>query len=550
MEQEAQERTSPHPNPLPEGEGTSALETPSLAVAALIVAAGFLGSRLLGLLRSVIIAEAFGTRPELDAYWVAFRLPDLVFQLLAGATLASAFIPTFAGVRTRGGEAAAWRLASSVLNLVLVATAAFAVVAFLVAGEIVPLLAPGLGEETGREQELQGLAVDLTRMMLISPVLFAVSGMSMGILNARRRFLTPALAPMLYNLSIIVAALVSTDVRVLGWGVVAGAALHLAVQLPDLRLAGMAYRLAADWRDAAVREVGKLMAPRVLGLAATQVSFYFVAIFFASRLGEGAISAVSFAWLIVMTPLGIIGMAISTAVFPTLAEQAARADAALAPTLGRALRLILFFSLPAGVGLALLAKPLVVVLLQRGAFDVASSGLTAQALVFYAPALFAHSGIEILSRGFYALGDTRTPVGIAVLAMLLNVALAALLVGPLEVRGLALALSLATAVEFSFLLAAIGRRIPGFADAALSGALLRMLLATAALTLTLGACLVLLRDGAGLDFESGGEALAVLAAGTAAGGAAYLAAALALGLEEPRAMAGRLARRGTTNVKR
>ena len=349
-------------------------ESPSLTIAAMIVAAGFLGSRLLGLLRSVIIAQAFGTRPELDAYWVAFRLPDLVFQLLAGATLASAFIPTFAGVRTRDGEAAAWRLASSVLNILLLATAAFALIAYLLAPKLVPLLAPGLGEETGREAELKDLAVHLTRVMLISPVLFAVSGMFMGILNARRHFLMPALAPMFYNLSIIGAALVSKDVNALAVGVVVGAALHLAVQLPDLRYAGMTYRFVADWKDTAVREVGRLMAPRMLGLAATQVNFYFVGIFFASTLSAGAISGLSFAWLITMTPLGVIGMAISTAAFPTLAEQFARNDAAeMSDTLGRALRLILFLSLPAGIGLALLSTPLVVVLLQRGAFDVEST---------------------------------------------------------------------------------------------------------------------------------------------------------------------------------
>ena len=166
--------------------------------------------------------------------------------------------------------------------------------------------------------------------------------------------------------------------------VVVGAALHLAVQLPDLKFAGMVYSLVANWKDAAVREVGALMAPRVVGLAATQVNFYFIAIYFASRIGEGAISAVSFAWLIVMTPLGVIGMAISTAAFPTLAEHAANEDERLAPTLRNTLRLILFLSLPASIGLMLLAKPLVVVALQRGAFDVASTDLTAHALLFYA----------------------------------------------------------------------------------------------------------------------------------------------------------------------
>ncbi len=516
-------------------------QSSSLTVAALIVAAGFLGSRLLGLLRSVIIAEAFGTEPELDAYWVAFRLPDLVFQLLAGATLASAFIPTFAGVRTRGGEAAAWRLASSVLNIVLLATLAFAVVAFLLAPKLVPWLAPGLGEETGREAELNDLAVDLTRVMLISPVLFAVSGMFMGILNARRHFLVPALAPMFYNLSIIVAALVSTDVNALAIGVVAGAALHLAVQLPDLRNAGMTYRLVADWGDDAVREVGRLMAPRMLGLAATQINFYFVGIFFASTLGVGAISGLSFAWLITMTPLGIIGMAISTAAFPTLAEQAARDDAAgMSDTLGRALRLIVFLSLPAGLGLALLSTPLVVVLLQRGAFDVESTRITAQALLFYAPALVAHSGIEILSRGFYALGNTKTPVMFAVASMLINVALAAALVRALEVRGLALALSIATAVEFLALYVAVGRRVPGLVATPILASLGKMATGSAVMAGAAGAVYVLLDRGLRFDIESGLEALAVVATASAAGGAVYLAATAVLGLEEPRVLLRRL----------
>ncbi|HLF76231.1 MAG TPA: murein biosynthesis integral membrane protein MurJ [Dehalococcoidia bacterium] len=521
----------------------SRFQTPSLALAAVIVAAGFLGSRLLGLLRSVIVAEAFGTQPELDAYWVAFRLPDLVFQLLAGATLASAFIPAFARVRARRGEAAAWRLASSVLNLVLAATAVFAVLAFLLADRLVPLLAPGLGEETGRQAELQSLATDLTRVMLISPLLFAVSGMFMGILNARRHFLTPALAPMVYNLSIIVAALVSQDVRALAWGVVAGAALHLLVQLPDLRVAGMAYRLVADWRDAAVREVGALMAPRVLGLAATQVNFYFIAIFFASSLGAGAISALSFAWLITMTPLGVIGMAISTAAFPTLAEQAANADERLAETLRRALRLILYLSLPAGLGLAILAKPLVVVLLQRGAFDIESTDLTAQALLFYAPALFAHSGIEILSRGFYALGDTKTPVAIAVGSMLLNLVLAALLAAPWELRGLALALSLATVAEFVVLAVVASRRIPGLKQGGLAGDTSRMALATLAFVLVTGGALALVDYVLGLDLDATWPALLALVMCGAAGGLAYLGAGLALGLDEARELTERLPRR-------
>ena len=501
-------------------------------MAALIVAAGFLGSRVLGLLRSVIIANTFGTQPELDAYWVAFRLPDLVFQLLAGATLASAFIPTFARVLNNRGDAEAWRLASSVLNLVFLATLIFAGLAFVLAPQLVPLLAPGLGENTGREAELQDLAVRLTRIMLLSPVLFAVSGMFMGILNARRRFLMPALAPMLYNLAIIVAALISHDIRVLAAGVVAGAGLHLLVQLPDLAGAGMRYGFVARWRDAAVREVASLMAPRVVGLAAVQISFHFSAVFFASQLSSGAISAASFAWLILMTPLGVIGLSISTAAFPTLAEQASRNDPGFGPTLSGSLRLILYLSLPLSAGLMLLAQPLIVVLFQRGAFDVESSRLTAQALIYYAPALASYSAIEILSRGFYALGDTRTPVALSVAAMLINFALTAALTATLELRGLGIAASITGLLESAVLLALLSRRVPSLLDGAARDGLKRMLAATLLLGASVVASLLLLERVLGLEAEASAGALAVLAVSALAGGLAYAGASLLFGIAE------------------
>src|SRR3989304_2953261 len=194
-----------------------------LAAAAVVVAAGFLGSRLLGLLRSVVIADAFGTDPELAAYWVGFRLPDLIFQILAGAPLGAAFIPVFAR-RFRDTPAEAWRLASSVLNLVFIATFVLAMLGLLLAPVLVPVMAPGLSED------VRSLAVNLTRIMMLSPMLFAVSGMFMGILNARKHFLYPAIAPLLYNLSIIVAALVSDRVEGLAAGGVVGAPLPPPIQ--------------------------------------------------------------------------------------------------------------------------------------------------------------------------------------------------------------------------------------------------------------------------------------------------------------------------------
>ena len=257
-----------------------------LAIAAAIVAMGFLGSRLLGILRTVAIARAFGSGPEVDAYQVAFRIPDLIFQVLAGATLGSAFIPVFARLARRDGDDRAWELASKVLNLVIIATAGLCAIAFVLAPWLVPLAAPDL--------VLPDKAIFLTRIMLLSPMLFAISGMLTGILNGRQHFLLPAIAPMLYNLAIIGGALFLAGpfgINGLAVSVVIGAGLHLLVQIPGLAREKMKYRPVLDRRDPAVREVGRLMGPRVIGLAAAQFNFL-VTIYFASQIG-GARSATS-----------------------------------------------------------------------------------------------------------------------------------------------------------------------------------------------------------------------------------------------------------------
>ncbi len=492
---------------------------PTLAAAASIVALGFLGSRLLGIVRTVVIAHQFGTSPALDAYFVAFRIPDLIFQLLAGATLGSAFIPTFARMMSRS-DSEAWRLASSVLNLVLGATLVFALIGLLVAPVLVPLTAPGLGEDTGQEAELTSLAVDLTRIMMISPVLFAISGMFMGILNARHHFLGPALAPMFYNAAIIVGALVSDDVRVLAFAVVVGALLHLVVQLPVLRLVGMTWQPVWDWRDAAVREVGRLMGPRVIGLAAYHFNFV-VATFFASTVAAGAISAVNYAWLLVMTPLGLFGMAISTAAFPRMAEQAARDDGELPDTLSRALRLILYLTIPASIGLMILAMPLTAFLLRSGAFDESSADLVVPALIFYSIGLFAHAGIEIVSRGYYALSDTRTPVTFAVASMVINLVLSLVLVVPFGVKGLAFALSVATIVEFGLLVRTLARRMEGLDARRVAASVAVTLVATVLMAEIVALWLAGLTLAGMLDLDSKVDAGLALAGGIGLGGLAF-----------------------------
>ena len=518
------------------------LESQSVAGAASLVALGFIGSRVLGLVRSAAIANAFGTQPELSAYWVAFRLPDLVFQVLAGATLAAAFIPTFSRVQLRAGEDAAWRLASSVLNLVSLATAVIAAIAWLLAPMIVPWLAPGLGADTGREAELQALAIELTRVMLISPVLFGVSGMATGILNARRHFLAPALAPMFYNLGIIAAAVFFAKplgVHGLALGVLLGAAGHLLVQLPALRTVGMRWSPRLDVASEGVREVLRLMGPRVIGLAAAQVNFV-VLMFFGSFVSDAAISAVNYAFLMAMMPVGVVGMAISTALFPTLAQQAAtRQEQTLRATLGASLRMILFLAVPASVGLALLARPAVVLLLQRGAFDAASTEVVVAALQVFAVGVAANAAIEILSRGFYALADTKTPVQYALLGMVLNVVLCAALVGPFGVRGLAAAGSLAALLECAALWWALHHELGGLGRRQVLRSFIRTIVASIVMGQVIVLALLLLRAGGIPETTTIGAFLTSSVAGLT-GIIAYAVAAGQLRSEEYRTIASRL----------
>jgi len=527
---------------------TSSYAPPTLATAATIVALGFLGSRLLGLLRSVVIAHQFGTSASLDAFWVAFRVPDLIFQLIAGATLGAAFIPTFAKTLASRGDREAWELASSVLNLVFAATLVVAVIALLLAPAIVPMTAPGLGEDVGREDELTSLAVDLTRIMMLSPVLFAVSGMFMGILNARHHFLAPALAPMFYNAAIIVGALISDDVRVLAFCVVIGALLHVLVQVPALRLVGMSWRPVWDWKDASVREVARLMGPRVVGLAAYHFNFI-IATFFASMLAVGAISGLNYAWLMVMTPLGLFGMAISTAAFPRMAEQAARDEDELSDTVSRALRLILYLTIPASVGLMILAAPLVSLFLRGGAFGAASSDLVTGALICYAFALFAHSGIEILSRGFYALSDTRTPVTFALVSLAVNLVLSLVLVIPFELNGLAAALSIAAIIEFVLLLRALSPRLGGLDTPAVWASAWRTILATMLMAEVVLLWLAGLELAGALSMASRASAGLAAIGGCVLGGAAFFVCTRVLGSAEAHLIAERVPLPGAVRAR-
>ena len=530
------------PGPAEAGESSlPARAAGGLAIAATIVAFGFIGSRLLGIVRTIAIADSFGSSPELDAYNIAFRIPDLIFQVLAGATLGSAFIPVFTRLYQREGEAAAWRLASRILNMVTVATAVLCVLAFIFAPLIVPLLAPGLGEDIGREDELTDKAVELTRIMLLSPLFFAMSGIVTGILNGRQQFLLPALSPMLYNLAIIAGAVFLAapwGVNGLAVGVVAGSALHLFVQVPGLLRERMQYERGFGRGDAAVHEVARLMGPRVIGLAAAQFNFV-VTGFFASKVGASAISQLTYAWLLAGLPLALFGMALSTAVFPTLAGQVADEDLdSLRATVSRVLRLIMFLTVPAAVGLALLREPATVVLLERGEFTRFDSLITASALGWYCLGIIPQAGLEIHSRGFYALGDTRTPVVLAVAAVVLNLALSAVLWDRYEHEGLAFAVSTASWMEWALLYWLYIRRTGAEAAPDLR-AMALVAICAAGMAVFLSVFL------APLDLGTWRENLVVALAGAVAGAAVYAGLANLLGVADLRQAWRRVRREGS-----
>ena len=491
----------------------------SVGWASLILVLGFAGSRALGVIRNMALAETFGAGAELDAYFAAFRLPDIIFQLIAGAALGSAFLPTFATVFTRVSPAAAWRLSSAAITFFTLLGAATAAVGFLLAPLLVPLTVPGFQEAP------QALTVTLTRVMLASAVFFCASGIITGTLNARYHFLLPAIAPALYNLSIIGGTLTlsgSWGILAPAWGVVIGAALHLLVQLPGLVRIGMVYHWRTHPATAGLGEVLRLMGPRVLSLASIQVNWLVITVL-ASTLSVGNLAALSYAWAVAMLPLGVFGIAPATAAFPALAEAAAQGNwKRYQEMLSTGVRLTLFLAIPGSVGLILLREPLVVLLFQRGLFDAESARLTATALLFFSVGLAAHTLLEVASRGSYALRDTRTPLLFALIGSAGHIVFSLLLVRPLGAGGLALAMSLAAVLEAGGLFLALTRRVQDFDWSTVATSATKTLIATAVMG---GAVLWMLRA-----LSPGQEAqeplLAVLAGGLLGLGVFTAAAAL------------------------
>jgi len=494
------------------------------AWAAAVVMAGTVASRLLGLVRQQVFAIEFGTSGQMDAFWTAMRVPDTIYNIVAGGLLGSSLIPVFAGYLARDQREEAARVASSVMNMMLILAGAAAAVLEIFA----PWLASVLVASYSPEQ--QQLVVDLTRIVLIQPLFLGVAGVMMGVLNTYQHFLLPALAPVVYNLSIIAAALVfgpSLGVAGLAVGVVAGAVLQVAVQLPGMRSVRFRYRAEVDAGHPGVREVWRLMLPRVFAAASLYVNFL-VSAALAAGLMEGAYAGFNQAYQLILLPLGLFAISFSIVAFPTLSAQAARDElGSMSHTLGQALRLILFLTIPSSVGLILLREPIIRTLFQYGAFDARSTALTAQPLIFFAVGLFGHATVEIVLRAFYALHETLRPVLINVVTLAINLALSFLLVGWLQQGGLALAISIAVVLEALALLVLLQTRLPSFDWAGLLSTVVKCVAAS----LAMGAALYVFVDKSGAPAAAGARVLQ-LAVALALGGSIYIGLAALLRLPE------------------
>ena len=513
--------------------GPSRTSARTLAKAGLIVSATYLVSRVLGYVRVLLVTATFGAGHDLDSFNAAFRIPDLIFQLVAAGAVASALVPMVGGLLATGEERRAWRVVSTVANLMLVALAVIAAIAFAAAPALVPaVIAPGFGPED------LDRTVALTRAMLLAPILLALGAVATSALNAERRFAASAVAPIVYNLAIIAAAVFlssSLGITGLAIGVVAGSFGHLAIQLPSLFRAGFRYTPRIDLRDADARKALILMVPRVFGLGASQITIV-VMVALASNFGSGAVTDWTNAFTLLQIPLGVIGIPLGIVIFPSLARELAVGNTELYLALvSRSLRILLFVMLPiAALGMALRVQT-VELLLGYGKVDRSAILLTADTLQLFLLGLAAHASIGVLARAFYARHDTRTPVLAAVLAVGINTTLGWALVGVIGLPALGLAIAAAAWVEAIVLLWILSRRERGLDVYGVVSVFLRSLIASgAAAGVAIVAATVV--QGAG-TFEPGkllDLVEAILA--TILGGVTYVLVALALRIPELRSM--------------
>lgn len=433
----------------------------SLAKAAGLIGAATFSSRVLGFIRDMVLARLFGATAAADAFFIAYRVPNLLRELFAEGSMSAAFIPVFTEYHMRRAKHEAWELASAMFTTLLTIVTLIMMVGIVAAPGIVWLLAPGFHEES---QKL-ALTTLLTRMMFPYFIFISLAALAMGILNSLRAFAAPALSPVFFNIVIIGCALflsplLSQPIYGVAIGVVLGGAAQFAMQLPALHARGMLMGLRFHPGHPGVKRVGYLIVPSLLGLSVTQVNITISTIL--SSFFPGGPTYLFYGMRLIQFPLGIFGVALATAILPTLSAQASRgAWDDLRGTLGFGLRMILFIILPAMVGLILLRTPIVHVFFEHGSFTATDTKGTALAVLCYAVGLWAFAGVRIIVSAFYSMQDTRTPAYTAIAAVLANLVLSLALMDVLQYAGLALATALAGILNAGILVTVLNRRLGG-----------------------------------------------------------------------------------------
>lgn len=430
-------------------------ESPPLVKSAGLISLATIISRILGLVRETILAALF-TRFQTDAFYAAFRIPNLLRDLFAEGAMSAAFVPTFTRILQRQGPRAAWRLASLVINVLVIVLGLIVLLGIFNASWLVDNIAGGFKDEPGKPE----LTVLLTRIMLPFLLLVALAAVAMGTLNCHGKFFIPALAPAVFNLGSILVALSLywllpaygiDPVAGMAIGVIFGGALQAVVQLPSLLKLGFRYSLGVSFDHPGLKKILLLMGPGTLGLGATQVNLL-VNTWLASYQQQGAITWLNFAFRVMYLPIGIFGVAIASAALPTLSSHAAHhRSQQLRDTLSSSLRLSLFFNVPASLGLICLSHPVVSLIYERGRFSAADTLETGWALIYYALGLAAYSAIKLMVPAFYALDRPRIPVLISAATVALSITANLLLIDHLGYRVLALVTSLAALLN-AFLL--------------------------------------------------------------------------------------------------
>jgi len=445
-----------------------------------------LASRVLGLIRDQVLAYYFGAGDAMDAFRVAFRVPNLLRDLFAEGAMSAAFVPTFTSYLTRDGRERAWRLGNSVLNSLALVTVVVVAIGFVFAPALVRLFAEDFASVPGKLD----LTILLARIVLPFLALVAVAAALMGMLNALGHFFLPALSPATFNLAsiVLVVALVPWSgtlgvepIVIVAIATVVGGLAQVAIQWPPLVGEGFRYQPRLDLHDEGLRRVLLLMGPGTIGLAATQINV-FVNTVLATGQGTGAVSWLDYAFRLMYLPIGLFGVSVATASTPAIARLVAVQDfGQVRATVANAISLMMLLNVPATVGLIVLAEPIVRVIFEHGSFTAADTAATASALRFYALGLLGYSVVRIVSPAFYALGRSRTPVMISAGSVLVNVALNLALVRVMGYRGLALGTSLTALLNAATQILLLRREIGGVNGGTIASSFTRVAVAAAAM---------------------------------------------------------------------